>query len=150
MEILRNISLTHNVKMSRNGGWWNALVFSRVSVLKIDRLCMVMSFCGSILADCFVLTPHNNQLRHCQRNTHSSHFSWRSILLLLFPSTLLLLLFSFSLCSSLEDWFQIRRSYFLWKPLCQQAEVFFFFFWMSKYFAMAADDRQVQKFDTKV
>lgn len=30
------------------------------------------NFCGSILADCFVLTPHNNQLRHCQRNTHSS------------------------------------------------------------------------------
>lgn len=30
------------------------------------------SFCGSILADCFVLTPHNNQLRHCQRNTHST------------------------------------------------------------------------------
>lgn len=32
----------------------------------------VKSFCGSILADCFVHTPHNNQLRHCQRNTHSS------------------------------------------------------------------------------
>lgn len=30
------------------------------------------NFCGSILADCFVLTPHNNQLRHCQRNTHRS------------------------------------------------------------------------------
>ncbi|CAB1429934.1 unnamed protein product [Pleuronectes platessa] len=33
---------------------------------------IAMSFCGSILADCFVLTPHNNQLRHCQRNTHST------------------------------------------------------------------------------
>lgn len=32
------------------------------------------NFCGSILADCFVLTPHNNQLRHCQRNTHRSRF----------------------------------------------------------------------------
>ena len=35
------------------------------------------NFCGSILADCFVLTPHNNQLRHCQRNTHSSHVQSR-------------------------------------------------------------------------
>lgn len=38
----------------------------------IPRLHIAKNFCGSILADCFVLTPHNNQLRHCQRNTHSS------------------------------------------------------------------------------
>lgn len=35
-------------------------------------LLIAKNFCGSILADCFVLTPHNNQLRHCQRNTHRS------------------------------------------------------------------------------
>lgn len=36
------------------------------------RPLIAKNFCGSILADCFVLTPHNNQLRHCQRNTHRS------------------------------------------------------------------------------
>lgn len=41
-------------------------------VMADPRASIAKNFCGSILADCFVLTPHNNQLRHCQRNTHSS------------------------------------------------------------------------------
>lgn len=45
------------------------------------------NFCGSILADCFVLTPHNNQLRHCQRNTHRSRIQ-PDLLLSLLPSLL--------------------------------------------------------------
>lgn len=45
------------------------------TVLKLPRGPLIAkNFCGSILADCFVLTPHNNQLRHCQRNTHRSRF----------------------------------------------------------------------------
>lgn len=49
---------------------WQLPVSSLLAV--IPGLLIAKNFCGSILADCFVLTPHNNQLRHCQRNTHSS------------------------------------------------------------------------------
>lgn len=64
--ILIRLCQSHRAKQSWNRGFH----------VEDDRLRMVTSFCGSILADCFVLTPHNNQLRHCQRNTHSSHVSW--------------------------------------------------------------------------
>lgn len=47
-------------------------LFSPCDGCGIPGLLIAKNFCGSILADCFVLTPHNNQLRHCQRNTHRS------------------------------------------------------------------------------
>lgn len=99
-------------------------VFFKIPVLKthLDGLHMVTSFCGSILADCFVLTPHNNQLRHCQRNTHSSHFSWHAS-----SSTLPLLgflcSFTFPRARPLRTHFRYTRPT-SWKPLCQQAGVF--------------------------
>lgn len=49
-------------------------------------LFIAKNFCGSILADCFVLTPHNNQLRHCQRNTHRRHRPSPSFAVLRRPS----------------------------------------------------------------
>lgn len=71
VEAMRSVDLSsvNSLRRVENLQW--QLPVSSLSAV-IPGLLIAKNFCGSILADCFVLTPHNNQLRHCQRNTHSS------------------------------------------------------------------------------
>lgn len=70
-EAVRSVDLSSVNSLRRVENLQCQLPVSSLSAV-IPGLLIAKNFCGSILADCFILTPHNNQLRHCQRNTHSS------------------------------------------------------------------------------